>query len=222
MGERQTVSESKAIFHKEFPFVVPAVYRRLIDELIVELNLLSHQEDFEPDGMFSLGLTSIFNEFSKGYQPETQKSKILPAICKATGLSFQKIQDFSNNAKDLANKISIEEIKDASKGNKNKEEANLIKGIIKVNNHYSRIIAIGLFKFYEAMDVLKTSSQDDTLIRDLSSYIGIKKERFDKDVSIYKSNIDKIEKALELIQLNIKDEKRRSKEKKENQEANTE
>ena len=63
MAERQTVAQSKSIFHKEFPYVVPSVYRRIIDELLVELNLLQNQSRFKADGAFAVGLKTIFDEF---------------------------------------------------------------------------------------------------------------------------------------------------------------
>ena len=45
MSERKTISDSKGFFHNEFPYVIPAIYRKVTDELLVELNLLSHQKE---------------------------------------------------------------------------------------------------------------------------------------------------------------------------------
>ena len=59
------MSDSKEIFHKEFPYVIPAIYRKLADELLVELHLLSHQKDFQINPIFSTGLKKIFEEFTK-------------------------------------------------------------------------------------------------------------------------------------------------------------
>ena len=39
MGERKTISESKGIFHKEYPFVIPSIYRKVIDEISTELSI---------------------------------------------------------------------------------------------------------------------------------------------------------------------------------------
>ncbi|MFM7434760.1 MAG: photosystem II biogenesis protein Psp29, partial [Vulcanococcus sp.] len=43
MGASLTVADSKRAFHTAFPHVIAPLYRRLVDELLVELHLLSHQ-----------------------------------------------------------------------------------------------------------------------------------------------------------------------------------
>ena len=43
--EKLTVSDSKALFHEEFPFVIPSLYKRIVDEMLVELNLLNNQTE---------------------------------------------------------------------------------------------------------------------------------------------------------------------------------
>ena len=47
LSVRATISDSKSDFHKEFPYVIPPIYRKLADELLVELHLLSHQKNFK-------------------------------------------------------------------------------------------------------------------------------------------------------------------------------
>ena len=54
MSVRATISDSKSDFHKEFPYVIPPIYRKLADELLVELHLLSHQKNFKKSPIFAL------------------------------------------------------------------------------------------------------------------------------------------------------------------------
>ena len=49
MKEKLTVSDSKKLFHEQFPYVIPGLYKRIVDEMLVELNLLNHQNDFKQD-----------------------------------------------------------------------------------------------------------------------------------------------------------------------------
>ena len=42
LKEKLTVSDSKKLFHEQFPFVIPGLYKRIVDEMLVELNLLNH------------------------------------------------------------------------------------------------------------------------------------------------------------------------------------
>ena len=62
LSVRATISDSKADFHKEFPYVIPPIYRKLADELLVELHLLSHQKTFKNGAIFATGLKELFNE----------------------------------------------------------------------------------------------------------------------------------------------------------------
>jgi len=52
LSVRATISDSKSDFHKEFPYVIPPIYRKLADELLVELHLLSHQTNFKNNSIF--------------------------------------------------------------------------------------------------------------------------------------------------------------------------
>ena len=77
MKVRATITDSKSDFHKEFPYVIPPIYRKLADELLVELHLLSHQESFKNTIIFSTGLKEIFNTFTKGSNLRTVVSLII-------------------------------------------------------------------------------------------------------------------------------------------------
>merc|ERR1711981_856980 len=74
-------------FHKEFPHVIPAIYRKLADELLVELHLLSHQKNFKKDSIFSTGLKEVFSKFTNGYKPKEHISKLFDAICNCNGFN---------------------------------------------------------------------------------------------------------------------------------------
>ena len=79
MGASLTVADSKRAFHTAFPHVIAPLYRRLVDELLVELHLLSHQSGFQADGLFAVGLTQVFDSFSKGYKPDQQREPLFSA-----------------------------------------------------------------------------------------------------------------------------------------------
>ena len=52
LKEKLTVSDSKKLFHEKFPYVIPGLYKRIVDEMLVELNLLNHQNEFKQDYLF--------------------------------------------------------------------------------------------------------------------------------------------------------------------------
>ena len=38
-------------------YVIPGLYKEIVDEMLVELNLLNHQNEFSQDYLFCVGLT---------------------------------------------------------------------------------------------------------------------------------------------------------------------
>ena len=112
LSVRATISDSKSDFHKEFPYVIPPIYRKLADELLVELHLLSHQNNFKNNSIFATGLKEIFSKFTNGYKPSDHINKLFNAICNCNGfnpseinsshchvlLSIRQISAFSENS----------------------------------------------------------------------------------------------------------------------------
>ena len=69
------MADSKRRFYSAYPRVIPGLYRRVVDELLVELHLLSGQAGFSADALFALGLTQVFDNFMQGLQPEELPKK---------------------------------------------------------------------------------------------------------------------------------------------------
>ncbi len=198
LSVRATISDSKSDFHREFPYVIPPIYRKLADELLVELHLLSHQKNFKNDAIFATGLKEIFSKFTNGYKPSEHKEKLFDAICNCNGFNPKEI---NSSSEQLINKVKKEFTKEdlinfiSTKDNQAKE-----------NNYYSRINAIGIYKLVTEMPSFKDIKQEDLNqeITNISNSLGYKYSRVEKDISMYKSNIEKMKQALEIIALNLK------------------
>ena len=104
LSVRATISDSKSDFHKEFPYVIPPIYRKLADELLVELHLLSHQKNFKNSPIFATGLKEIFNKFTNGYKPVEHINKLFNAICNCNGFDPDEIKTMSDQLVKKADK----------------------------------------------------------------------------------------------------------------------
>ena len=152
LSVRATISDSKSDFHKEFPYVIPAIYRKLADELLVELHLLSHQKNFKKDSIFSTGLKEVFSKFTSGYKPSEHVTKLFDAICNCNGFNPTEINSSSEQLVSSAKTFTKEElIAFISQLNNDK----------KGNDYYSRIKAIGIFKLVSEMPSFKDVKDDD-------------------------------------------------------------
>ena len=196
MSVRATISESKSDFHKEFPYVIPAIYRKLADELLVELHLLSHQKNFRSNSIFAIGLKEIFNKFTNGYRPSEHISQLFNAICNCNGFNPSELNNLAeqliNNTNSFTNDSCIKfltKIKDENKD----------------MNYYSRISAIGIYKLTTEFPYCKSDKTEviDKEIIEISKILGFNYSRVEKDISMFKSNIEKMKQALEIIKLNI-------------------
>ena len=196
LSVRATISDSKSEFHKEFPFVIPPIYRKLADELLVELHLLSHQQNFKQNSIFSVGLKEIFSNFTNGYKPKEHINKLFNALCNCNGFNPDEInkqsEELINNLNSMS-KISL------------KEYLLNIKDINKDKNYYSRINAIGIYKLVSELKYCKDFKEAEIKkeIHSISDLLDYQESRVEKDISLYKSNIEKMEQALEIIALNL-------------------
>ncbi len=196
LSVRATISDSKSDFHKEFPYVIPPIYRKLADELLVELHLLSHQKNFKRDSIFAIGLKEIFIKFTNGYKPNEHIKKLFDAICNSNGFNPVEI---TNSSEELVNKAKSFTNEDLN------AYITQVKNENKENNYYSRINAIGIYKLTNEIPFINNMKEEDVNkeISKISELLGYQYSRVEKDISMYKSNIEKMKQALEIIALNL-------------------
>ena len=195
LSVRATISDSKSDFHKEFPYVIPPIYRKLADELLVELHLLSHQKNFKKNSIFAIGLKEIFDKFTNGYKPNEHITILFNAICNCNGFNPDQINNSSEELISKANSFSREDL-----------DKFLLQTKIEIENmnYYSRINAIGIYKLLCELPYYSELKKEEVVkeTNKISELLGYKYSRVEKDISIYKSNIDKMKQALEIMALN--------------------
>ena len=199
LKEKLTVSDSKKLFHEKFPFVIPGLYKKIVDEMLVELNLLSHQNDFTQDYLFCVGLTETFKELMKGYKPEKHLDLLFESLCSSANFEAKEINEISQKCQ--------KEFKD-------KTPNDISKLLIEKSNsklYPSRILNLGIFILISnAQDIKeKDESKTNKMISDIFEKLNLSANKAEKDIGIYKSSISKMKQAKELIEeLRIKDKKK--------------
>ena len=194
-----TVSDSKTLFHKDFPFVIPSLYKRIVDEMLVELNLLNNQAEFKQEKFFCIGFRETFKELTKGYEPKKNIEQLFQALCISTNFEHEKITNTANKALDEYKDKTLNEIFE------------LIKNGTKEKVFYSRIFILGIYTvicsasdYSDDLDINKTE-----IIKYIISLLEIPSSRIDKDISLYKSSIKKLEQAESLLAETIKSERKK-------------
>ena len=110
MGEHLTIADSKRAFHSAFPHVIPSLYRRTADELLVELHLLSHQKQFNVDALFAVGLRQVFEAFTRGYRPEAHLDSLFAALCSCNGFDPVALKQLALDSENAVQGHSFEDV----------------------------------------------------------------------------------------------------------------
>ena len=202
LKEKLTVSDSKKLFHEQFPYVIPGLYKKIVDEMLVELNLLNHQNEFEQDHLFCIGLTETFKELMKGYKPEQHLDPLFKSLCSSTNFESKEIKEISQKSQD------------DYKGKSSKDLVKLIKDKSSAKLYPSRILNLGLYTLISNCKDLEggNESEMNNIITNIFKSLNLAVNKADKDIGIYKSSISKMEQTKELIEeLRIKNKKKNQK-----------
>ena len=196
LKEKLTVSDSKKLFHEQFPYVIPGLYKKIVDEMLVELNLLNHQNEFIQDYLFCVGLTETFKELTKGYKPEKHLDLLFESLCISTNFEAKEINEISQKSQN--------EFKDKSLN----EVLKLLKDKSNSKLYPSRILNLGVYILISNSKDFKEKNESE-LITNVFEELNLTINKAEKDIGIYKSTISKMEQAKELIEeLRIKDKKK--------------
>ena len=202
LKEKLTVSDSKKLFHEQFPYVIPGLYKRIVDEMLVELNLLNHQNEFTQDHLFCIGLTEIFKELTKGYKPEQHLVLLFESLCSSTNFKAKEITEISKKFQKEFNDKSSEDL------------LKLLKEKSNSKLYQSRILNLGIYTLISNTKDYKEKNESEmnNMISEIFEMLNLSSSKAEKDIGIYKSSISKMEQAKELIEeLRIKDKKKEQK-----------
>ncbi len=199
LKEKLTVSDSKKLFHEQFPYVIPGLYKRIVDEMLVELNLLNHQNEFTQDNLFCVGLTETFKVLMKGYKPEKHLDLLFESLCSSTNFEAKEIKEISQKSqKEFKDKLSIDLLQSLEE----KKDSKL---------YPSRILNLGIYIIISNSQDLKEKNESEInkFMSDVFKKLNLSLNKAEKDIGIYKSSISKMEQAKELMEeLKIKDKKK--------------
>ena len=202
LKEKLTVSDSKKLFHEQFPYVIPGLYKKIVDEMLVELNLLNHKNEFKQDYLFCIGLTETFRELTKGYKPDKHLDILFESLCNSTNFEAKEIKEISQKSqKEFSDKSSKDILK-------------LLKVKSNPKLYHSRILNLGIYIVISNSQDFKENNEIEMnkMISDIFEKLNLSTNKAEKDIGIYKSSISKMEQAKELIEeLRIKDKKKEQK-----------
>jgi photosystem II biogenesis protein Psp29 len=174
-----------------------------VEELMVEMHLLSVNVDFSYDAIYALGVVTTFDRFMDGYQPEQDKESIFRAICQAVEQDPQSYRQDASRLQALAASLPAKDlIASLSQASPLNQDADLQKQLEAVaansNFKYSRLFGVGLFALLVQSDpeLVKKDEQRAEALKAISNGLHISEDKLIKDLELYSSNLEKMAQAL--------------------------
>ncbi len=205
MNTVRTVSDTKKDFYLAFPKPVNQVYRRVVDELLVEVHLLKVNQTFVYDSIFALGLVTTFDRFTLGYKPETDRFAVFHALCSSLQFDSDRIRQDATTLSDLALR-SPNDIKTLLTNLDSGISLEPLSGQLQTMAHkenfkYSRLLGVGLYALLEISnpDEIADNTKREEVIKSVGEMLKFGGDRLVKDVDLYRSNLDKIEQARQMM-----------------------
>lgn len=210
MNPVRTLSVTKAAFFSDYNRPIAAVYRRVVEEMLVELHLVTVNAAFVYDPFFALGLVTIYDSLMEAYQPPDQRQPIFHALCMALQMNSEQVR---HDAQSLVEAIKSGDPPERLRLLQQQPDVADVNGIqsvlqrMKTGHEYSRIMVVGLYTAYELLatslypDVTeRTQKFLDTVLKELP----FSAERAKRDLELYRGSLDKMQQARAVMEEMVK------------------
>lgn len=215
----RTVSDTKRAFYTIHTRPINSIYRRVVEELMVEMHLLSVNVDFRYDPIYALGVVTSFDRFMQGYTPENDKISIFNALCQAIGDEPQKYRQDAEKLMALAQSMSPQDLVAClSQVSLPAHASDIQEHLLALANNpsfkYSRLFAIGLFTLLEIAgpDFVKDDQQRTEALQKISAALHLPVDKLLKDLDLYRSNLEKMAQARAVLEDALRAERKKREE----------
>jgi photosystem II biogenesis protein Psp29 len=220
-----TVSDTKRNFYSQHTRPINSIYRRVVEELMVEMHLLSTNVDFAYNPVYALGVVSSFDRFMTSYRPEVDKQSIFVALCESMGGNAQQYRTDATGVQEFAHSMQEQDIVNWLSHPTNEgigAQLASILGSIASNPKfkYSRLFGIGLFTILEqaAPDLLKDEKKREAAVLQIGEAMHLPTDKVQKDLDTYRSNLDKLV-QMEAVMGDLAEAERKKREKRAQEKA---
>ncbi len=201
MNTVRTVSDTKRAFYTHHTRPINSIYRRVVEELMVEMHLLSVNVDFQYDPIYGYGVVSTFDRFMQGYQPEQDRISIFNSLCQAIQDDPQRYQQDAQRLEELATSAKQSLVAGLAKAD-HWEGTGFLQEVCQAiapnpKFKYSRLFAIGLYNLIEKADpeAVKDDQQRLATLKPISEALKLSFDKLQKDLELYRSNLEKMAQA---------------------------
>jgi photosystem II biogenesis protein Psp29 len=211
----RTVSDTKRAFYNTHTRPINSIYRRVVEELMVEMHLLSVNADFRYDDIYALGITTAFDRFMQGYRPEQDRDSVFNALCQAIGEDPGKYRQSAERVRGEIGSLSVSDFLARLQTLQNTDGSAISSTLKQVAENprfkYSRLFAIGIYTLLELMDAewVKDTDKLNEALKQICDALNLSSEKLQKDLELYRSNLDKMVQAQIVMEDILKAERKK-------------
>ncbi|PSB23997.1 photosystem II biogenesis protein Psp29 [Stenomitos frigidus ULC18] len=216
MNNVRTVSETKRAFYTIHTRPINSIYRRVVEELMVEMHLLTVNVDFHYDAFYALGVFTSFHRFMQSYRPEQDIASIFDGLCKALQDDPQRFRNDAERLKALASRSSVDAILSWLEQAGSIADFNDLQAQANTIAHnsafkYSRLFAIGLYSLLELADadLVKDETKLNETLKRLCAALNLSEDKVQRDLELYRSNLEKMAQAQIVMEDVLKAERKK-------------
>ena len=212
----RTVSETKRAFYTIHTRPINSIYRRVVEELMVEMHLLTVNVDFHYDSFYALGIFTSFHRFMQAYRPEQDIASIFDGLCKALQDDPQRYRNDAERLKTLASRSSVDTLISWLEQSESITDFNDLQAQAAAIAHnssfkYSRLFAIGLYSLLELADadLVKDETKLKNALKRVCAALNLSEDKVQKDLELYRSNLEKMAQAQIVMEDVLKAERKK-------------
>jgi photosystem II biogenesis protein Psp29 len=215
----RTVSDTKRAFYTLHTRPINSIYRRVVEELMVEMHLLSVNADFHYNPIYGLGVVTTYDRFMQGYRPESDRVSIFNALCQSLPDDPQKYRGDAEQMLGLAAATNADEFLTQVKQLPNPTNWGGLMEVLKpiAENpgfKYSRLFAVGLYTLLETMnpELVKDEAKRNEALQTLAAGLKLSDDKMQKDLELYRSNLEKLSQARQVLDDILKADRKKKEE----------
>lgn len=182
---------------------------------MVEMHLLSVNVDFQYDPIYALGVVTTFERFMQGYRPEADKDAMFDALCQAVGYEPQQYRQDAKRLLEMALGQGGADIIAGLSQSAGLGDGDLEKHLQAIASNpkfkYSRLFAVGLYTLLEQADpdLVKDTKLLNEALNKIGTGLHLPAEKMQKDLELYRSNLDKMAQARLVMEDMLKAERKK-------------
>ncbi|CAK0834548.1 unnamed protein product [Prorocentrum cordatum] len=206
----KTVADTIADFYKTYPQppLLP-MYRPFVMDLMKQVHLAAVDSRFKYDAIFGLGLREAYVSLMGAYDKIggcKEVEKIWPAFAKACSLDGKAMQEDAEAVASWAKSTSPAQVLQVLEGAEAASDPRVSTAVSNIKTSlYNQMYSIGIFKMMEYSGVAVTKDN----VEEWAKALKVPPSKPATDLETYKRNMDKLQKAEEMMrEVEIREKKK--------------